>query len=156
MSPNTHLSGATVPVSLQAQHKTHSEVKGHTVMMKRLFCSPDIGHQRVHMSQYDGRDVSEDEGGGGPDDQCHGQNAQALLKPPHVRPRSCNTRLVLLEQAGSSSRFSRQHHGYSGWVSAFHFSCESTRPSCDGLNLYHIKMLNKTLKLEEKVQIKEI
>lgn len=47
-------------------------------------CSPDVGHQRVHMPQDDGGDVGEDEGGGGPDDQRHGQSTQALLKPPHA------------------------------------------------------------------------
>lgn len=47
--------------------------------------APDVGHERVHVSEQHRRDVSEDEGGRRPDDQGDGQEAHALLEPPHDR-----------------------------------------------------------------------
>lgn len=37
------------------------------------------------MVEGDGSDVREDESSSGPDDQGRGQEAEALLKPPHLR-----------------------------------------------------------------------
>lgn len=45
--------------------------------------APDVGHEGVHVFEQHRRDVSEDEGGGRPDDQGGRQEAHTLLEPPH-------------------------------------------------------------------------
>lgn len=95
MMPNTHLSGAVVPVSLQHTHTADLQTKafdGWTrnndwIALHRGWCAsvwrPDVGHERVHVLEQHRRDVSEDEGCRCPDDQGDGQEAHALLEPPH-------------------------------------------------------------------------
>lgn len=101
MMPNTHLSGAVVPVSLQHTHTAGLQTKAfdgwtrnndwialHQVGVWVCECAattaaPDVGHERVHVLEQHRRDVSEDEGRRCPDDQGDGQEAHALLEPPH-------------------------------------------------------------------------